>query len=212
MENLVEINDYPYSFPVVTDALADDSVQLDGKVFDGGYQWVEFTFPRSCTYYFYARGNKELYVDVFDQIKLGYSFDGLIDTYHGGYCNGAEQGAFFYLSCNQGDKVYFRIRGEGFTALMSSDEMDDISFGAFSYEFSHNHNYNYHWLNLTKHKKICPCGVIVEEVHSVKKGSNVCLICGGTASSGIIQYSLNDNKQCVSNACLIEEFRKENEF
>lgn len=62
--------------------------------------------------------------------------------------------------------------------------VDSISVSINSH--THNYTYKYLWSNKTMHKKLCRCNSFQNEVHAVLAGSNVCILCKGTADVGII--------------------------
>lgn len=63
---------------------------------------------------------------------------------------------------------------------------DDSVNGTINITFSHEHEYNqrYLWVNNTTHRNMCQCGTFIIEGHAVINGSNICILCNGTAEIG----------------------------
>ena len=59
-----------------------------------------------------------------------------------------------------------------------------------AYLSQHDYKSPYLYVNTRQHKATCSCGATTNQAHAVKAGTNVCILCGGKTSGGIIQNSL----------------------
>lgn len=81
------------------------------------------------------------------------------------------------------------------------------------YTSMHDYDRNYVWQSSTMHKVECICGALTTEGHAVSNSSysnstrySICLLCGGRAETGFIQYSHNSteiNKVTVNGSFIL---------
>lgn len=179
-----------------------------GTLLEGDYRWFKFIVPTTDKYYFLCRGDENSRIELFEQVVTGYSTNGLIGTFVGGFTNKnidfeelentgdystimANKGCYFNIELSQGEIIYIRISGDNYCYQYP------LVFG-ISYEPSSEalctHSYNYIWINSTKHDCICTiCGDLYTENHAVVGSSKKCINCGGNVETGFVQWGLNNS-------------------
>ena len=175
----------------------------------GNYCWMEFTAPSTGEYYFsfhygqyynqYINGSN-IIVDVFSSVVSGYSFNNYIQSYSMGYLlnNGITTGVYFHKTLNAQENIFLRVRGNNWCGLFPS-----ITYMISDYEISevvHVHQLDiYEWISTLSHYNECSCGYYVIEPHIVPSNAfshgerfATCLLCGGIAERGFVNYMFND--------------------
>lgn len=196
------VEDFPDVTPSVQDAHKNEFYSI-GKLFKGQYKWFKFVVPLTGKYYFLCRGDENARVELFSQIAYGYSTNGLIETYIGGFTNKytnfdqleeekkyeeimANKGCYFNLELTKDEIIYLRISGNNYSSQyqLSFGISDEPSSEALCY-----HEYSYSWKNATKH--LCMCSICDEsffENHVARENSRRCSLCGGSMDMGFVQF------------------------
>lgn len=175
----------------------------------GNYHWIKFIAPSTGRYYFsfhyglymgrYINGSS-IIVDEFSSVASGYGFTNYIQSHSLGYLlnNGITTSVYFYKNLNENEVIYLRIRGNNWCGLFPS-----ITYMISDYEISevvHVHQMDiYEWINSISHYKSCLCGYSISEPHVVSSNAFShgerfarCLLCGGLAERGFVNYMMAD--------------------
>ena len=92
-----------------------------GKKFEleyGEFRWFKFTAPETKKYYICSTGGDDIVIDLFENVVNGYSMEGLIESYQGGFIakplvdNSLEEsfGCYFSIVLNIDQTIYLRVR------------------------------------------------------------------------------------------------------
>lgn len=96
-----------------------------------------------------------------------------------------------YLNNDKSGKVKIKIHCHSY-----NDHYCEI---CKNYTSIHDFHSPYNWINYTQHKATCGCGTRALQGHAVRKGTSICILCGGSADVGFVDiYTLALNKQYIT--------------
>ena len=87
---------------------------------------------------------------------------------------------------NDGESIDYSLN----TFLSNHNYIDHYCTICNHYTETHDYHNPYTWVNHTQHLSTCGCGATAKEGHAVRKGSSICLLCGGTADIGFNEINL----------------------
>lgn len=186
------------------------------ELLDGEYAWYKFQAPETKTYYFLCSGGEDMIIDLFNQPIKGYSSQGIIRSYQGGYrllSQNQDEGCYFSRSLSEMQTIYLRIRKGYYQSCPSGKLYYNDSPFAFAEPLTHTHYYErYIWKNTRNHTAYCECGESTLQGHIVSAGSSLCLLCGGKADIGFvgplsIKYITENGSYILANGVIVLEYK-----
>ena len=108
-----------YNSPdVVPNVIDIEFVGKNFKLNDGEFCWYKFIAPETMTYYICSSGGCDTIIELFENVVNGYSTQGLIKSYQGGFVakplivNSLEDcfGCYFSIVLNADQTIYLRVR------------------------------------------------------------------------------------------------------
>ena len=126
----------------------------------------------------------------------GYSDYGKIITSSAKYDSDIDDvyGCYYDLKMEKGQTIYFRVRGVDYCEIDA--DLDFSVCEGIRENAEHTHTYQTCvWISNKLHKMTCYCGYSINKLHVVKSGSNLCVDCGGTVGSGIVDINLATSEE-----------------
>ena len=200
-EDFNSLPDYS-SFPDVEPKIR--NIEFSGErfeLFEGEYCWFKFIAPEARKYYICSSGGKDITIDLFNNPVCGYSNQGLIRSYQGGFIAKPSMtdpednfGCYFSRNLNANQTIYLRIRNGDYNPCGVGRIYIGKEPFSFAEELKHEHYYErFVWKDKRTHTAYCECMQKIIQGHVVSSGSSICLQCGGRADMGfIIQLSSNN--------------------